>query len=51
MKPAPRTRSMILLLALATAVLATSSCRTTKGFGQDVKKLGGEIEQAAARHD
>ncbi len=29
------------------ASLALSSCNTTRGFGQDLQKLGSEIEQGS----
>ena len=44
----PRTRRFLLLL-LALSVLALSACNTVKGFGQDVKKAGGELEDAATK--
>ncbi|MGL5007584.1 MAG: entericidin A/B family lipoprotein [Plesiomonas sp.] len=28
------------------AILLTSGCETTKGFGRDVQKLGGSIQRA-----
>ncbi len=37
------------LLALLLAAFALSGCNTVKGFGQDVKKAGGELEEAADR--
>ncbi|MES2995421.1 MAG: entericidin A/B family lipoprotein [Verrucomicrobiota bacterium] len=33
--------------ALATCLVATTSCSTTRGFGQDLKKLGHRIENEA----
>ncbi len=36
-------------LATAAFALSTTSCATTKGFGQDVEKVGGKIEKAADR--
>jgi predicted small secreted protein len=39
------------LLAAASliAAAATTSCSTTKGFGQDVEKTGDKIQDAASR--
>ena len=31
-------------------MLALSACNTMEGFGQDVKKVGGKIEGAAAKN-
>jgi predicted small secreted protein len=38
-----------LLVVAAVALFALSACNTVKGFGQDVKKAGGELEEAADR--
>lgn len=40
------------LLAIVAVVLsgALSSCKTVKGFGSDVEKLGSKIEQKAAEN-
>ena len=38
-----------LLLAVLLAAFALSGCNTVKGFGQDVKKAGDELEDAADR--
>ncbi|WP_395748919.1 entericidin A/B family lipoprotein [Prosthecobacter sp.] len=39
----------MVLLVLASAVwsFAATSCRTVRGFGQDVEHVGGHIEHAA----
>ena len=37
------------VIATAAFALATSSCATTKGFGQDVQKVGGKIEHEARK--
>lgn len=37
-------------IALAAFVASLSSCATTRGFGQDVKKVGNKIERSAERH-
>jgi predicted small secreted protein len=42
----PRTRHVLFVL-LALSVLSLSACNTVRGFGQDVKKAGGELEDAA----
>ena len=42
----PRIRHL-LLLAIAAFVL--SGCNTVQGFAKDVKKAGGELEDAATR--
>ena len=42
----PRTRH-ILLVALVAWVLA--GCNTVQGFAKDVKKAGGELEDAATK--
>ena len=34
----------------AIAIMTMSSCSTTKGFGQDLQKLGSEIEEEANEH-
>lgn len=33
--------------ALSSAVLLLSACNTMEGFGKDVQKVGGKIEQKA----
>lgn len=40
------TRTRLILLALL-AAFALSGCNTVEGFGKDVKKAGGELEEAA----
>ena len=36
-----------LILATLLAAFVLSGCNTVRGFGQDVKKAGGELEEAA----
>ena len=45
----PRTRHFLVVL-LALSVLSLTACNTVRGFGQDVKKAGGELEDAARKH-
>ena len=40
------TRTRLMLLAML-AAFALSGCNTVEGFGKDVKKAGGELEEAA----
>lgn len=40
-------RIALLLLASAVWTLVGTSCRTVRGFGQDVEHVGGHIESAA----
>lgn len=40
------TRTRLIVIALL-AAFALSGCNTVRGFGQDVKKAGGELEEAA----
>ena len=40
----PRTRLVALLLLV---VFSLTACNTVRGFGQDVRKAGGELEDAA----
>ncbi|KAA2285400.1 entericidin A/B family lipoprotein [Arenimonas fontis] len=42
------TRKRLILVALL-AAFALAGCNTVKGFGQDVKKAGSELEEAAER--
>ena len=52
-RPNDSTTSMRWLLAgvfLVMMVLAMPSCRTTSGFGDDVKHLGSGIEKSADKH-
>ena len=37
----------LLLAALVLLVSSLAGCNTMEGFGQDVKKVGSEIEEAA----
>lgn len=41
-------RTRIIAIALL-ALFALSGCNTVRGFGQDVKKAGGELEEAAEK--
>lgn len=46
------TRNLVLgaaALVITVFTLSSTSCATSKGFGQDVQKVGGKIEQAAER--
>jgi predicted small secreted protein len=36
-----------LLLSLASASILATSCATTRGFGQDMEKVGNKIEHQA----
>ncbi|MDI1313520.1 entericidin A/B family lipoprotein [Prosthecobacter sp.] len=40
-------RIALLLLASAVWTLVGTSCRTVRGFGQDVEHVGGHIENAS----
>lgn len=40
-------RFALLFLASATWTLIGTSCRTVRGFGQDVEHVGGHIERAS----
>ncbi len=42
-----RTRQIQLVLIALLAAFALSACNTVEGFGRDVKKAGGELEEAA----
>ena len=42
-----RNRSVQLVLFALFAMFALSACNTIEGFGRDVKKAGGELEEAA----
>lgn len=47
------TRCMLrwsVVLLLAGAIIVLPSCATTRGFGQDVKKVGNKIERGAEKH-
>jgi len=41
------TRLAFILLASAAWTLTATSCRTVRGFGQDVEHVGGHIENAS----
>lgn len=41
-------RKLLIALVLAAPLLA-SACNTVKGFGQDVEKAGGALEDAAEK--
>jgi predicted small secreted protein len=41
------TRLALLVLASAVLTLIGTSCRTVRGFGQDVEHVGGHIERAS----
>lgn len=41
------TRLTFLVLASAVWTLIGTSCRTVRGFGQDVEHVGGHIERAS----
>jgi predicted small secreted protein len=41
------TRIALLVFASAALTLVGTSCRTVRGFGQDVEHVGGHIEHAA----
>lgn len=41
-------KSVIVSLTLITSIFALTACNTTRGFGQDVEKVGEEIEEAAS---
>jgi predicted small secreted protein len=44
----PRTRRVLLQTCLvAFAVFALSACNTVRGMGQDIKKAGEKVEDAA----
>jgi predicted small secreted protein len=43
----PLTRTALLILASALAVIFSTSCGTVRGFGRDVETVGGGIEQSA----
>jgi predicted small secreted protein len=40
-------KTLSLISLSASAIALSSSCATTKGFGQDLQKLGGRIENRA----
>ena len=43
----PRTRRALLLSLVVLSVFALSACNTVRGVGQDIKKAGDKIEDAA----
>ena len=43
----PIKRLVLLFLAATAIALATAGCQTSKGFGQDVEKLGDKIQEKA----
>ncbi len=40
----------ILLMVVSAGAVWISACSTTEGFGEDVKHLGGNIEDSAERN-
>jgi predicted small secreted protein len=40
-------KPLVLLLLTTTALLYASGCQTSKGFGEDVEKLGDKIQEKA----
>jgi len=42
--------SIALLVAVGTGLAVMTACSTTEGFGEDVKNLGGNIEDSAERN-
>jgi predicted small secreted protein len=42
--------AVALVIVLGTGLAALSACSTTEGFGEDVKHLGGNIEDSAERN-
>lgn len=50
--PAPSAKfpRILVLLAILAGAAALAACSTTEGFGNDVKHLGGNIEDSAARN-
>jgi predicted small secreted protein len=40
---------MVAVMSLAAPVLLTG-CNTVEGAGKDIKKVGGEIQEEAAKH-
>lgn len=41
-------RIILALLSAALLALVTTGCQTSKGFGQDVEKLGDKIQEKAS---
>lgn len=46
----PSKRVLLHILAGLLVVTALGACRATQGLGSDIKHLGSNIEQEAARH-
>jgi predicted small secreted protein len=46
----PAKRVVFHIIAGLLIVLGLGACRTTQGLGSDIKRLGSNIEQEAARH-
>ncbi len=46
----PSTFRPLAVVALAAAAIALAACSTTEGAGKDVKNLGKNIEDSAARN-
>ncbi|MEC9482134.1 MAG: entericidin A/B family lipoprotein [Halomonas sp.] len=42
-------RACLLTALLALALVTLTGCNTMQGFGQDIEKVGSEIEEAANR--
>ncbi len=40
----------LILAAIVAGAAAATACSTTQGFGKDVKNLGGNIENSAAKN-
>lgn len=41
--------TLILILATLLGMSTLTGCNTVEGFGKDLKKAGGELEEAAAK--
>lgn len=41
--------TMTMILAALLGMFALSGCNTVEGFGKDLKKAGGQLEEAAAK--
>jgi hypothetical protein len=48
--PVRSLRWMLLSILAMVGLAALASCRTTSGFGDDVKHLGSGIEKSADKH-
>jgi entericidin A len=42
-------KRLLISLCLAVLSIALAACNTTKGFAQDLQKVGGKMERAAER--